>query len=419
MSDDVTTPAPAESTPAAPTTDAPAGSTGGSKVMTIGLVLAAIGAILSFAAWMDEGDRDRFGFAYMIGFCFVWAIVLGSLFFVALQHATSSVWSVVLRRVGEMLASPMILLAILFIPLLLTALLSPEYTIFPWQDKSNDFGQHAVHVKGTYLNETGFIVRTILFFAIWIFFTWFFVRGSLNQDGGKRADITERLRKFAGPFIILFGFTATFASFDWLMSLEPNWFSTIYGVYVFGGMTLSALAAITIGVHLLKRSGRIAPELIRGDHVYSLGGLLFAFTCFWGYIAFSQFMLIWYANMPEETVYYTKRLSHGWGYVTVALAFIRFVIPFFLLLSRQTKMDLGKLAGISAFILFGQVFDLYWLVMPNYFGEAGPGLGWQEFGPILLFSGVLLAAAGRFMRRHPVVASGDPGFEASRNFHVH
>ena len=417
MSDDATTPAPEATTPApapaaTPSTD---GARGG-KVLMIGLGLTAVGAILSGISYAD--DVHRFGFGYLIGFCFAWAIVLGCLFFVALQHATGSVWSVVLRRVGEMFGQPMLWLAILFLPVFLTALLGDQ-TIFPWQNPTDHMAEHAVHVKGTYLNETSFIVRTILFFAIWIFFSWYFVRGSLDQDKGSRPDLTERLRKTSVIFLILFGFTATFASFDWLMSLEPSWFSTIYGVYVFGGMTLSALAVITIGVFLLKRNGMIAPELIRRDHVYSLGGLMFAFTCFWGYIAFSQFMLIWYANIPEETIYFVKRINDGWGGVTIALVFLRFVIPFFMLLSRSTKMDLGKLAGIGAFILFGQVFDLYWLVMPNYFGADGPGIGYQEIGPVLLFSGVLLVAAGRFMRRNPVVASGDPSFEASRQFHLH
>lgn len=403
------------------TTPAPAPAAGeatarGGKVTMIGLGLLAVGAILSFISW--NGDAHRFGFGYLIGFGFAWAIVLGSLFFVGLQHAVGAVWSVVLRRVGEMFAAPVFWLALLFLPVLLTALLG-DHTVFPWQDKADPAGKLAVHNKGTYLNETSFIIRTIAFFAIWLFFSWFFVRGSLKQDDGGSPGTTSRLRKASPIFLILFGFTVTFASFDWYMSLEPNWFSTIYGVYVFGGMTLSALAVITIALHLMKRSGMIAPELIRRDHVYSLGALMFAFTCFWGYIAFSQFMLIWYANMPEETVYFVKRIRNGWGGVTVALAFVRFVIPFFMLLSRQTKMDLGKLAGIGAFLLFGQLFDLYWLVMPNYFGEGGPSLGYQEIGPILLFSGVLLVAAGRFMRRNPVVASGDPAFEASRQFHLH
>ncbi|MDA1194185.1 MAG: quinol:cytochrome C oxidoreductase [Planctomycetota bacterium] len=401
------------------TSPVPAAAPVARKVTSIGLGLLAVGGALSAWAFFDEDLRTRFGFGYMVGFTFAWAIVLGSLFFVALQHATASVWSVVLRRVAEMLASPMLILAVLYIPLLLVALLHPDSTIFPWRNPTSEMAEHAVHVKGSYLNETGFLVRTALFFSIWIFFTWFFVRGSLNQDGGRRADITERLRKFSGPFIILFAFTATFASFDWLMSLEPNWFSTIYGVYVFGGITLSALAAITLALSALKRSGLIAPELIRKDHLYSLGGLLFAFTCFWGYIAFSQYMLIWYANMPEETIYYTKRLSNGWAGVTVALAFVRFVIPFLFLLSRQVKTDERKLGMISIFILFGQLFDLYWLVMPNSFGEAGPGFGIPELGPVLFFCGVLLVAYGRFVRRHPVVAMGDPHFEASRGFRLH
>ncbi len=410
---DATTPTPL------PTPDASAGAARGGTLTKIGLALLGIGVVLCAIAFFDEDSRTRFGFGYMIGFTFVWAIVLGSLFFVALQHATSSVWSVVLRRVAEMLASPMLLIGLMFVPMLFVAILHPDSTIFPWRNPTTEMAKHAVHVKGTYLSESGFMIRMALFFAIWIFFTWFFVRGSLKQDAGAGPGVAARMKKWSGPFIILFGFTATFASFDWLMSLEPNWFSTIYGVYVFGGITLSGLAAITLAVVGLKRSGHIAPELIRGDHLYSLGGLLFAFTCFWGYIAFSQFMLIWYANMPEETIYFTKRLSNGWGPVTVALAFVRFVIPFFFLLSRHAKMNERKLAQISVFILLGQLLDLYWLVMPNYFGADGPGLGYQEFGPVLLFGGAVLVAIARFMRRNEMVASKDPAFEASRQFHLH
>jgi hypothetical protein len=296
-----------ESTPetAVPPAAAPAAqasASGGGTLKGIGLLLLALGAVLSAVAFLDEGARQRFGYAYMLGFAFAWAIVVGSLFFIALQHVTNSVWSVVLRRAAEALASPMWLLALLFIPLLVMALLNADHGIFPWMRAAEVEASEQLQFKSPYLDENFFLIRTAAFFAIWIGFAWFFIRGSVRQDDGKAGiEATQRMRKFSGPFIILFGLTATFASFDWLMSLEPKWFSTIYGVYVFGGILLSALAAITLLVSWMVRTGRIPQGLIRRDHLYSLGGLMFAFTCFWAYIAFSQFMLIWYGNLPEET----------------------------------------------------------------------------------------------------------------------
>ncbi|MDJ0522587.1 MAG: quinol:cytochrome C oxidoreductase [Planctomycetota bacterium] len=400
--------------------EAPAAGKGG-KLKAIGLALLALGAILCAVAYLDEDSRKRFGYAYMLGFVFAWSIVVGSLFFIALQHVTRSVWSVVLRRTAEMLASPlaMFLLVALFLPLLALALLNPDYTIFKWMIEGGMGNDHLQHEKAPYLNQSFFLIRTVFYFAIWMFFAWFFVRGSLKQDSGS-GDVkpTLRMRAASGPFLILFGFTVTFAAFDWMMSLEPSWFSTIYGVYAFSGITLAGLAAITIAVVGLRAKGLIAPELVRPDHLYSLGGLLFAFTCFWGYISFSQFMLIWYANIPEETIYYVHRTENGWLAITWAVAILRFILPFFLLLGRGAKMDGKRLVQVSVLILVGQVVDLYWLIMPSLAPESGPMLGWQELAPLVMFSGVILLTAGLFLGRHKTVAAGDPLFEKSKAFHL-
>jgi hypothetical protein len=306
---------------------------------------------------------------------------------------------------------------VLFIPLFAVAMLNPEWSIFAWLT-GQGMSEHLQHEKAPYLNKSFFIIRTIGYFVIWAFFAWFFVRGSVKQDGGTAGvKPTLRMRKWSGPFLIVFGFTSTFAAFDWMMSLEPSWFSTIYGVYVFSGITLASLAAITIAVVGLRAKGIIAPELIRRDHLYSLGGLLFAFTCFWTYIAFSQFMLIWYANIPEETVYYVTRMENGWLPITWAVVILRFVLPFFLLLGRSAKMDGKRLVQVSVLILVGQIVDLYWLIMPSLHTD-GPVLGWQELAPTVMFTGVLLLYAGVFLGRHKSVASGDPLFDKSRDFHL-
>jgi hypothetical protein len=182
-------------------------------------------------------------------------------------------------------------------------------------------------------------------------------------------------------------------------------------------MVVTSLAAITIATLWLRSTGRISAELVTEDHLYSLGGLLFAFACFWAYIAFSQYMLIWYANIPEETFYLHHRLEGGWLGVSIALAVVRFGVPFIALLSRRAKMNPRVLFWVSVLMLGGQLLDLYWLIMPEHH-QAGPALGWQELGPLLLMTGLLILYVSRFVGRHAPVAIGDPLLDESRRFRL-
>jgi len=382
-----------------------------------GLALILAGAAFSAIGLFTDGGLDRLGYGYLLGFAFIWAIVLGSLFFTALHHLTHAVWSVVIRRVAEMFAAPMAIVGVLFVPVLLFAFLHDSFSLFPWANPDVVAGDHILQGKRPYLNTIFFSVRGIAFFLIWIALAAFFVKNSIRQDDGGGADLTRRMRKVSAPFMIVFALTVTFASFDWMMSMEPHWFSTIYGVYVFGGMTAAALAAITIAVVWLRARGRLGEGVVRDEHLYSLGALIFAFTCFWAYIAFSQFMLIWYGNMPEETVYFIHRIEHGWLGVSLALVAVRFVVPFFLLLSRDSKMCPKRLVAASVIVLAGEYLDLYWLIMPQVHAD-GPRLGWHELGPTLLLAGVLLLYLARFLARHRTMAVGDPFFEDSRRFHL-
>ena len=342
----------------------------------------------------------------------------------ALQHITGSVWSVGMRRVAEMFAAPMWLMALLFIPLLVFALSNKDLGVFAWlrpdEAKAAHLpNTHTLDAKAPYLNQNFFLIRTVLFFVIWAGFAAFYVRGSLKQDDGSAGpEKTSKMKAVSGPFMIIFAFTLTFAAFDWLMALRPDWFSTIYGVYVFAGVVLSGLAAITITVCGLRNSGALPKDLIKRDHLYSLGALLFAFTCFWGYMSLSQFILIWYANMPEETTYYVDRIQGGWLAVTWGIQILRFALPFLLLLSRDQKMNPRRLIAVSLLILAGQAFDAYWLIMPEVPGQAGAMPAWQDFGPIALLTGVLLMYVGIFQGKHKLVPAGDPNYEASKHFHL-
>lgn len=379
--------------------------------------LAVVGAALCLAALAVDGARGRFGFAWLWGFAFGWGTVLGSLCFVGLQHLTHSLWSVVVRRVAEMLASPMWVMGMLFVPVLIFGCLANTFQLYPWLDAAQVQHEPLLAAKRAYLNAPFFLVRAIVFFAVWIAFAAYFVRSSLKSDVGDGVTRGLAMRRWSAPFMLLFGVTVTLAGVDWFMSLEPKWFSTIFGVYIFSGIFLAALAAITLLTLGLDRSGRLGRGLITRDHLYNFGALQFAFTCFWAYIAFSQYMLIWYGNLPEETFYLHDRLVGGWLGVSVGLVIVRFVVPFLALLSRRAKTNRKVLGWVSIIVLAGQLLDLYWLVMPAG-RRAAPAFGWQELGPLLLTIGLLLWSVSRFLGRHPPVAVGDPLLEQSRQFRL-
>ena len=388
------------------------------RLFTAALALFALGALLSAAAYFaGDANRVRFGFAYLWGFTFIWTVALGSLFFIALHHLSHAVWSVVVRRVAELLAAPMWLIALLFVPVLLFALWSDQFHLFPWLNAAEVEHDHLLQGKAAYLNFTFWTIRAVVFFALWIGFSRFFVGRSLRQDRGEGGEpSTTRMRTLSAPFMLIFAVSASFAGIDWLMSLEPHWFSTIFGVYLFSGMVLSSLAAITVITIWLMRSGRLGGVITR-HHLYNLGVLQFVFVCFWAYIAFSQYMLIWYANMPEETFYLAHRLHGGWLGVSAALALVRFAIPFLALLSQRAKMNTTILLWVSILVLAGQLLDLYWLIMPQVH-QAGPALGWQELGPLLLILGITGLFVARFIKRHSPLAVGDPLLEESLHFHL-
>lgn len=408
-----------------------AGSSG-SKLSLFAIMLVIGGAVLCALALASEEGKQRFGFAYLWGFTLVWSVVLGSFFFVILHHLSGAVWSVVLRRVAEMFASSMWLIALCFIPIVIFCYWH-DIPLFHWihhepsQHDPTIMGHFdpVIDSKRGYLNDHFFVLRGIVFFVLWFLLTRYFVGKSLQQDIEQATvSVTAKLRRISAPVMILFAFTTSFAAFDWLMSLDPHWFSTIYGVYIFSGMVLIALSVITISVIWLRYLGRLGDGIVTGEHLYSLGVLLFVFTCFWAYIWFSQFMLIWYGNIPEETIWFSHR---GWGpdgnpnwlWMTWALMIIRFVVPFVLLLSRQSKTNPRTLVVSSVIIIFGQLLDLYWLIMPqSIVGEEKPILGWQEVGPICLLAGLVMFSVSRFMAKHRCVAVGDPLFERSCHFHL-
>lgn len=386
------------------------------RVTRAGALLAGFGLVLSgLAAALDP---TRFSFAYLWGFTFLWAVLVGSLFFVVLQHLTRSIWSVVIRRVAEAVAAHTWLLLLFCLPILAFAWRADSFHLFVGLSSIHVQHDAALQDKQPYLNPAFFTVRTIAFLLLWSLFARFYVKRSLSQDrnAGDSAG-SLAMRRWSPVFMVLFAFSVTFASFDWLMSLNPHWFSTIFGVYVFAGMFTTGLAAIVLGVLYLRSTGRLDPQLVRSDHLYPLGGLLFGMSCFWAYIAFSQFMLIWYGQLPEEMVFFSMRFKGGWVILSVLLAVVRFGLPFFLLIGRRAKTNTRMLVGISVVVLLGEWLDLYWLIMPQLHRQT-PVLSWPELGPPLLLVGLLLLLWARFVRKHSTLAVGDPLLSRSRHFHL-
>lgn len=387
------------------------------------LVLLVAGGVLSLLTlFVGETPLRRFAFSYLWGFVFFWAIALGALFFVALQHLTGAVWSVVVRRPAEMFAAMLKPCLLLFIPLALLTLFGARSGLFPWAVPELVEGDALLEMKRPYLNVWFFVVRGGVFFGLWLLYARKIIGPSLaaeteGADPTATALAGTRVRGISAHFMPVFALTMSFVAIDWVMSLEPHWFSSIFPAYIWSGMTVSALAAITLAVVWLRRNGFLGAGLVRKDHMYNFGALLFAFTCFWAYLAVSQFMLIWYANIPEETVYFVHRMEHGWLKWTILLALLRFVLPFFLLLPRWAKQNDRALVLASVLILIGQWLDLYWLIYPQ-FSELGPVFGWQEVGPVLWVTGLLLWCAARFIGRYGMLPEGDPRFAQSVQFHL-
>lgn len=339
--------------------------------LAVGVVGVACALMLGFA---KQDGMASFFHAYLTSFLFLLSISLGALFFVILQHLTRAGWSVTVRRVSELIAGNLSLLALLALPIVIVTAMGSG-ALYPWANVET-FRQefleterlHAMeellHKKHAYLNPGFFALRCVFYFAVWILLARYFLKRSTEQDVSGDPALTTRMESVSAPGMLLFALTITFAAFDLIMSLDPFWFSTIFGVYVFSGSVVGFFAFITLAMLFLQRRGRL-PGKVTVEHYHDLGKMLFAFVFFWGYIAFSQYMLIWYANLTEETGWYRLRQTGDWTGLSVALLFGHFIIPFVGLISRHAKRRVAILSFWCVWMLVFHYLDLYYLVMPQ------------------------------------------------------
>lgn len=374
------------------------------KVLAAGTAAGAagLGATVLWAGW------ERFWVNWIVWFLFVLTAGLGCLFIVALEHLVGAKWSVPLRRVPERLSGLVLLMA----PAMLLALFSlPQ--VYSWA-KPDGPDDAIVAAKAAWLNIPFFAARTAACVLLWFVAYRILVRGSFRQDSERDARFNVRARRFAPAFMVIFAVTITLATFDWISSLAPAWYSDVFGIYVFAGTFLAGLSATALAVIYLAGHNRLPG--VRSDHLYNLGGFLFAFTVFWSYIGFAQYMLMWYANLPEEVFWYRDRLEGSWGILVLVLAAVHFAFPFFVLVPRAAKGDPRKLLWVAGLMLLAHWLDLYWMVFPAL--GRGPLFGWPELAAALFFVCLALLWIGRAMKEGADMPVGDPFLHEGLEFRL-
>lgn len=346
----------------------------GVLIGVVGLAVTVLGAFL---------NSEQFWRSYLLAYVFWLEIALGCLGMLMLHHLVGGRWSALIRRLMETGAMTLPLLAILFIPLLFGL-----HTLYPWTDPQFLAQNAVVQSKTAYLNVPFFIGRAVVYFAIWLTLAYLFNRWSLAQDQTGDAKLAQRMRRVSAAGMILYMLTSTFAAYDWMMSLEPAWASSIYGLLFIIGQALAALSLALIGLRVLTRRYGDGAEIIKSFN--DLGNFMLGFVMIWAYFAFSQFLIIWSANIPEEAIWYVHRTHGGWQGVGLFLIAFHFVLPFFLLLSRRVKRQAQLLMALAVLILCVRLVDLFWLIVPAFYPE-GLHVHWLDLVIVLALGGLWFA----------------------------
>ncbi len=358
----------------------------------VGLTLCVGGALL---------DPAQFFQSYLFAYLFWIGIALGSLAILMLHHLVGGAWGFVIRRVLEAAAGTLPVMALLFVPILFGL-----HDLYVWARPEAVAGSELLQHKSPYLNVPFFLIRTAIYFAAWIGLAFLFNEWSLEQDRTGEPALSRRLQMLSGPGLLVYGLTMTFGSIDWVMSLEPEWFSTIYGITFMVGQALAGFAfAILIAVLLADRQPLAG--VVSAAHFHDLGNLLLAFVMLWAYMAFSQFLIIWTGNLPEEITWYLHRAGGGWNWVGLFVVIFHFAVPFLLLLSRGAKRRLHMLFAVAMTIVVMRLVDLFWLVAPA-FHPSGVRVHWMDLVAPIGVGGIWMGVFARQLKGRPLLPPHDP-----------
>lgn len=369
----------------------------------VGLIASMIGYFL---------NSEQFYFSYLTSFTFFTSIALASMIMVMIHHITKSSWGTVLRRIPESFFANIWIWSIFFIPVLIGL-----STLYSWTNTEYIADDPIMVGKIPYLNVPFFVIRQFLYFAIWGYLGHRLYKVSIEMDKTNDWGLVQALRNLSAPGILIFALTVAFASFDWLMSLDAHWFSTMFGVYFFA-MSFQALFPILILIIFWLHKNDILKNTIGKAHIYDLGAWFFGFSVFYAYIAFSQFLLIYYANIPEETLWFYHRLEGSWEFVTYALLIGRFVIPFLLLLNRDTKHNYKLLVFTSILVIVLHFVEIYWIVMP-ILSHSGVAISWIDFATFIGLGGIFMGLFFQQLKKNNLVPVNDPQLSESLNKHYH
>ena len=350
-------------------------------------------------------DREQFLRSYLFGYLFWLGMAVGCLGILLMHHTVGGKWGMMIRRMCEAGARTLPYMIILLIPILVNL-----PTLYPWVRPEAAHDPNLVS-KTAYLNVPFFLGRVILYFVIWALYAYLMSKWSIEQDRTGEQRLADRMRRVSAPGLVVFTYASTFAFFDWIMSLEPHWFSTIYGAMFLIGQMLESFAFMIALVIVLSRVSPIKDYITR-QHLHDLGNMMFAWMILWAYLSFSQFIIIWAGNLPEEIPWYLRRLKGGWGWVALAIVMFNFFTPFGLLLFRKVKREASILFNVCVLLIFIRLVDVYWIVKPAFYNQQ-LRISWMDFITPLAVGGLWLSAFFWQLKSRPLLPLRDPRLQGA------
>jgi len=364
-----------------------------------GLLVGGAGLVASLGGFVIS--PGQFYHSYLLAYLFWLAAAMGGLALTMLQHMSGGSWGVMLRRILEAAARTLPWMAILFLPIAIGA---PH--LYPWTDAAAVAADPVLTAKSAYLNLPFFYARAVGYFAIWCSLAFFLTKWSADQDATGSADAQRKMKALSAIGLVIYALTMTFASIDWGMSLEPHWFSTMYGFLFIGGQALMGLSVAIVTVRRLSREAPMAGLYTKG-HLHDLGKLLFAFTMLWAYLSFSQFLIIWSANLPEEIPWYLHRMRGGWEAIGVGLMVCHFAVPFVVLINRSTKRNLTVLGVMALWMIAMRYLDLFYIIGPEAYPD-GLRVHWLDLSTVVGVGGIWVSAFASNLMSRPLLPLRDP-----------
>jgi hypothetical protein len=362
------------------------------------LLIGVAGILLVITGFLL--DRELALRSYLFGYLYWVGMALGCMGILLMHHTVGGKWGMLIRRMCEAGCRTLPYMAILIIPILLSL-----STLYPWA-RPDAIHNANIQAKAAYLNQPFFLARAAFYFVVWTFYAWRLSKWSAEQDQTGDEALVGKMRAVSAPGLVVFTFVTTFAFIDWIMSLEPNWFSTIYGAMFLIGQMLESFAFVIALVIILSKQSPLK-EYVTTQHLHDLGNMMFAFMVLWAYLSFSQFLIIWAGNLPEETPWYLRRLRGGWGWVALTLVIFHFATPFVLLLMRKTKRNAARLFKVCVLMVAIRLVDVYWIVKPAFYNEQ-LHIHWLDFVTPFAIGGLWMALFFWQLNARPLVPLKDP-----------